>query len=303
MQSSFEALVALGRWLSTRGYRFTTVTPLTHGRVVARRAEATSLRDVFGWSLPFGPDVLPDEVRALLRAAGALTEAPGGLLRSEVRFSSVDDLLVVHSAWPTTASDAVFFGPDTYRYVRMLKSLNGHFRRAVDVGAGSGAGLLSIAGRCGELHLTDINPRALEFAAVNAALAGVNAHLSCGDVLDPVDGSFDLIASNPPFLVDDAARAYRHGGERGIALSVRIAEAALDRLAPGGVLALYTCTPVVDGCELLRDALAPRLARFPGTVAWEEVDVDVYGEELERAAYADVERLSIVGLVATRTSG
>lgn len=303
MRSSSEALVALGRWLTARDYRFTTVTPLTHGRVVARRTEATSLRDVFGWSLPFGPGVLPDEALTLLRAAGALSEAPGGRLRSAVRFSSVDDLLMVHSAWPTTAADAVFFGPDTYRYVRMLKGLKGPFRRAVDVGAGSGAGLLSIAGRCGEVHLTDINPRALELAEVNAALAGVTVQLSCGDLLDPLHGSFDLIASNPPFLVDDAARAYRHGGERGIALSVRIAEAALGRLAPGGVLALYTCTPVVDGRELLREALAPRLSRFEGAFTWDEVDVDVYGEELERPAYTDVERLSIVGLVATRSSG
>ena len=56
-----------------------------------------------------------------------------------------------------------------------------------------------------------------------------------------VAGSFDLIISNPPYLVDPLARVYRHGGgELGSALSVEIAVQGVDRLAPGGRLLLYT---------------------------------------------------------------
>ncbi len=303
-----KALVALGQWLRAQGYRFTTVTPLTHGRVVGRHTEARDLRDIFGWSLPFGAGMLPDEAQTLLARAGALVALPGGFFRSAVRFSSLGDLLFVHSAYPTGEADAVFFGPDTYRYARVLREVarTRTFRRAVDVGAGSGAGLLSVSARCGEVHLADINPRALRWARVNAELAGASdrVRLAHSDVLANVEGEFDLVAANPPFLVDDAERAYRHGGDRGIALSVRIATTALTRLAPGGVLALYTCTPVVEGRHLLQDALAPALASFvqtfAGTVTWDEVDVDVFGEELERPAYADVERLAIVSLVASR---
>lgn len=310
-----QALVSLGQWLKAEGYAFVTPTPLSHGRVFARFPEARTLRDVFGWSRPFRSHVLPPECLTLLEEAGALTRSPHDpeLMRSTVRFSSLAGLegerpgLVVHSAWPTSEADAVFFGPDTYRYTRFLRALyrelSRPFRRAVDVGAGSGAGLLSIATACDERWLTDINPRALSFARVNAALWNVDVQLVQGSLLDSAPGTFDLIACNPPFLVDDAERAYRHGGgARGIEFSVRMVNAAIPKLGPDGVLALYTCTPIVDGRDLLREALQPLLSDFRGEVRYEEVDPDVYGEELERPAYADVERLSIVCLTATRTT-
>ena len=302
MLRSEEALVALGQWLKTEGYRFVTPTPLTHGRVFSRQPEARTLRDVFGWSRPFREDLLPREARALLEEGGALQRVGNGF-RSTVRYSSLGEELVLHSAWPTGEADAVFFGPDTYRYVRFLRAVTADrtFARAVDVGAGSGAGLLSIAEACGEKWLSDINPRALSFARVNAALWGVEARLAQGSLLEPVEGAFDLITCNPPFLVDDAERAYRHGGSRGIELSVKLVKAALPRLAPGGLLALYTCTPIVEGRDLLREALEPAFAKAGVTVRYEELDPDVYGEELERPAYADVERLSIVCLTALRS--
>ncbi len=48
-------------------------------------------------------------------------EAHGELWRSRVRWSSLGDLLLVHSAWPTDSSDAVFFGPDSYRFAQLIE--------------------------------------------------------------------------------------------------------------------------------------------------------------------------------------
>ena len=42
--------------------------------------------------------------------------------KSRVRLATIDDLLFVHSAFPTDPPDAVFFGPDTYRFVRFVRS-------------------------------------------------------------------------------------------------------------------------------------------------------------------------------------
>src|SRR3954468_20717642 len=106
-----DPLASLGRALRERGYAFVTPTPETHRRVLARGAPARTLRDVFGWSKPFAPGVLPEDVLELLEAAGALLRE-GALLRSSVRFSSLGPLLLAHSAYPTTAADSVFFGPD-----------------------------------------------------------------------------------------------------------------------------------------------------------------------------------------------
>src|SRR5712691_11419314 len=122
MDAGQRALLELGQELGQLGYRFVTPTPETHRCVVARNgAEARDLRDAFGWSLPFREGVLPERMVALLAEGGALAR-DGDRLRSEVRFSSLGERLFVHSAFPTREPDAVFFGPDTYRYCALLEA-------------------------------------------------------------------------------------------------------------------------------------------------------------------------------------
>ena len=55
-----RALLDLLGLLKAEGYHFVTPTPATHARVLARpgKDRARDLRDVFGWSLPFEPDLL-----------------------------------------------------------------------------------------------------------------------------------------------------------------------------------------------------------------------------------------------------
>ena len=67
-----QSLVRLGRWLQGSDYRFVTVTPATHARVDVRSGarQARDLRDVFGWSRPFEPGLLPQEVTGWLQAGG-----------------------------------------------------------------------------------------------------------------------------------------------------------------------------------------------------------------------------------------
>lgn len=293
-------LLELGRALLHEGYRFITPTPLTHARVLARGGRARTLREVFGWNLPFDPAELGAPWNGWLEEAGQLLPQQDGLVRSGIRFSSLGDTLLLHSGFPTGAPDSVFFGPDTYRFVRLLRQLPGRFGRAVDIGAGSGAGLLSIHERCDRLHLVDLNPRALRYAAINAQLNGARAEVHESNVLHAVDGDFDLIVSNPPYLVDDAQRTYRHGGQHGIELPARIAHEALPRLAPGGTLVLYTGTPIMEGRDLFQEAVLDALATFDGSFRYEELDPDVFGEELERPAYARVERIAAVALTVRR---
>lgn len=150
--SEERALVELGNELRATGYRFTTTTPETHRRVNERSArlgagEARELRDVFGWSRPFAPSLLPARWLGLLEQAGALCAAGSGLLRAGVRFSSLDELLLVHSAFPTHEADAVFFGPDTYRFCALLERWAPRARRVIDLGCGSGAGGLALRQR------------------------------------------------------------------------------------------------------------------------------------------------------------
>ncbi|MBL9100641.1 MAG: class I SAM-dependent methyltransferase [Myxococcales bacterium] len=303
------ALVELGRLLRRSGHRFVPPTPATHRHVDARpgNAEARALADVLGWSRPFGPGVLPPEVEALLVAADALAPA-GRLRRATVRFASVDPppeqpgqdpAIYVHSAHPTAAADAVFFGPDTYRFIRVLRRAVAPARRLVEVCAGSGAPGLSLVGRAGQVVLTDINERALRFARINAAIADAPGVLVlASDLLAGVRDDIDAVVAHPPFMRDPARRLYRDGGgDHGYDLAVRIVREALVRLRPGGQLVLFTGSPVIAGRHPLHAALAPVLAGRACQAAWEEVDPDVYGEELASDLYADVDRIALVALV------
>jgi methylase of polypeptide subunit release factors len=313
MDRECQALEDLGRLLKTQGYQFTAITPLTHSRVQERSGfrAAGTLADVFGWSRPFAETAEFAPIVKLLSAAKEL-EFHDGLFRSCVRFSTLGAQIYVHSAYPTTQDDAVFFGPDTYRFARVLRQfmppLPPSFR-ILDIGCGSGAGAIwvcALAGRSiASAVFVDINEKALRYSRVNAALSGIPMHTSFveSDLLANVDGDFDLIICNPPYMVDPARRAYRHGGERGFDLSLRIVEQSLPRLTPGGRLILYTGTPVVEGVDQFSEALNARFGARAHSFLYEEVDPDVFGEELESDAYHGADRIAAVAMVADSNMG
>ena len=304
-----QALLQLGQRLRADGYRFTCVSPATHAHNNARQnaQRAHTLRDVFGWSRPFTEQLLSSDELEQLKMAQVLRE-DGALLRSAVRWSNLDDLLLVHSAYPTEAEDAVFFGPDSYRFAQVIRE---HLQRcttpvqhAVDIGCGTGVGALLIAraAQHAQVSAVDINPLALRYTAVNAALAGLNnLSVEASDILGGITGLFDLIVANPPYMLDDRQRQYRHGGGAlGAQLSLRILEQGCERLSPGGTLLLYTGVAVVEGRDPLLEAARLRLAGPRWSWVYRELDPDVFGEQLLAPGYEQVERIAAVALSVTR---
>ncbi|MFW7270073.1 methyltransferase [Gluconacetobacter sp. Hr-1-5] len=269
-------------------------------------AWAGNLVDIFGWSRPFRQDVLPLPLFERAMAGGMLV-ADNGAWRSRFRFSTLGRNGFFHSSFPTEAADAVFFGPDSYRFAAVLTAYLRDappLRRAVDIGCGSGLGAILIAQHdpAAETVMVDINAAALRLARVNAGLAGVDSiQARQSDLLSDVSGAFDLIVANPPYLPDRRLRLYRNGGGRlGEGLSLAIVRTAMERLAPGGTLLLYTGTAIVGGDNpFLRD-VASLLDR--GDFVWEAVerDPDVFGEELEEGPLSVAERIAVICLTMTR---
>lgn len=108
--------------------------------------------------------------------------------------------------------------------------------RVLEVGVGSGYVLERIPAR--ERFGTDLNPM-----AVSAAQERVpDATIVLGDLTEPLDGPFDLIVCNPPYLPADPsdrflsehARSALIGGTSGIELSIRLVREAREKLAPDG---------------------------------------------------------------------
>ncbi|MBV8972992.1 MAG: methyltransferase [Sphingomonadaceae bacterium] len=239
----------------------------------------------------------------MLEAAGVLVPAADGW-RSRVRVARLDGRLFLHSAYPTDAPDAVFLGPDSYRFARLIRAELADWRGGgtlVDIGTGAGVGAVVACGvaRPDRVIASDINPMALELAAVSAAHAGCAVTFVAGR--DLPDVGIDLAVANPPFLVDDGERAYRHGGAmRGCGVALDMATAALRRLNRGGRLVLYTGSPIVGGRDDFRAHLADAAGHAGATLRYDEIDPDIFGEELDRPAYAGVERIALVAAIATK---
>jgi methylase of polypeptide subunit release factors len=81
---------------------------------------------------------------------------------------------------------------------------------ALDIGTGCGVQALHLGTHARSVTVTDVSLRSLRLAAT-AALNGLRWELLAGDLLKPVAGRrFDLVVSNPPFVVGPRSR--RSGG-------------------------------------------------------------------------------------------
>jgi release factor glutamine methyltransferase len=76
--------------------------------------------------------------------------------------------------------------------------------RIVDVGTGSGCIALALAKELpqAEIHATDVSSIALEIALANAARLQLEEriHFHEADLLDGLNGEFDVVVSNPPYV-------------------------------------------------------------------------------------------------------
>ena len=306
---STSKLLRLLALLKERDYKFITPTPATHARVVARpeKYEARSVEDVLGWSLPFRGGVLPTNLETCLADAGMLAGGPTSR-RSLVRVSWLADNLYLHSAYPTDDENAVFFGPDSYRFAALVeqeivRDPPPSAARIVDIGTGAGVDAVTPALLCpsAEVVMTDVNSAALRLARINALAAGVEIQTAetCG--LEGVEGLFDIAIINPPYIIDEGGRAYRDGGTmNGGAVSIELAQTALERLRPGGRVILYTGSAIVRGQDALREALTSLSRKAGAAIVYKEADPDVFGEELSKPQYREIDRIALINCIMHR---
>lgn len=123
---------------------------------------------------------------------------------------------------------------------------------ALDIGTGSGVQALHASPYAGRVTVTDLNPRALVFAALTLALSGMPPAVArVGSLFEPVgEETFDLVLSNPPFVISPGARlTYRDGGMEGDALCRSLVGGAGQRLTVGGYAQFLANWEHVEGEE------------------------------------------------------
>ena len=191
----------------------------------------------------------------------ALTEAELAPLRELVRRRGLGEPLqhllgTVEFCGLTFLCDkrALIPRPETEELVDLLLStLNPKPSTILDVGTGSGVIALSLAAKLADtrVHAVDLSPEALALAGENAARLslGERVRFARSDLLAQVDGTFDLIVANLPYVAPaDRATLSREvlhdpeqalfGGARGDEIIRQLIATAPPHLAPGGMLAL-----------------------------------------------------------------
>jgi methylase of polypeptide subunit release factors len=153
--------------------------------------------------------------------------------------------------------------------------------RVLDVGCGGGFQAFLAARHSDQVVAVDRNPRAVNLARFNAQLNGLaNVEVLEGDFFEPVgDQQFDLIVSNPPYVVSpENSFIFRDSGLPGDALCRKIIREASQQLREGGYCQ-FMCTWAHLSGEDWRERLA---GWFTGTGcdAWvlrfETLDPAVY---------------------------
>jgi methylase of polypeptide subunit release factors len=163
--------------------------------------------------------------------------------------------------------------------------LPGAVDTALDLGTGCGIQALHLAREARHVVATDISRRALELAALNAALNDVTSiEFRHGSLFEPVAGErFDRIATNPPFVITPRRPGvpeyeYRDGGAVGDDLVAGIVRSVREHLVPGGVAQLLGNWEYRAGEDGLQRALG-----WAGAVdAW-----IIERETLDPARYAE----------------
>jgi len=173
-----------------------------------------------------------------LRALGLVETGTQGV-RACVRLSGFDGLVLAHDRYdgePSLGRDHVLnVNPTTVALANL--TVRRRVASALDVGTGCGVLALMAARHSEHVVGIDTNPRALNFAAFNAALNGF-AHIEwrLGSLFEPVAGSrFDLIVCNPPYVISPESRyVFRDSGRRGDAICEEIVRSIPHYLAEGG---------------------------------------------------------------------
>ena len=144
--------------------------------------------------------------------------------------------------------------------------------RALDLCCGSGAIALSLKRELAEVAVvaTDISQAALAVARANGASCELEIEWLSGDLFAAVEGDFDLVVSNPPYVKsgdldrlepevrDHEPRLALDGGADGLDCYRRIAHQASDHIRPGGYLVLE----VGDGQSAEVEKLLAEVGRF-----------------------------------------
>ncbi|MDP2999005.1 MAG: class I SAM-dependent methyltransferase [Bryobacterales bacterium] len=199
---------------------------------------------------------LPVEVSAAERALepvplkkwakANLLQVADGLVRGLVRLVPYGEILLTidpPELVETGAAPDIVTGMTGSSLTLLYFTIRRRFRSILDLGTGCGIQALLAAGHGQRVLATDRSARSINFARFNATLNGrANIDFGLGDAFAPARRrKFDLIVSNPPFMISPGMRyMYRDSGLEGDGFCRKLAREAPRYLREGGFFQM-TC--------------------------------------------------------------
>lgn len=276
------------------------------GAVLVRRLDEQTPLDVLVRLLLLGVEVGVDAVRAALRpmtpeaweALGLVKTTVGGV-RALYRVVPHDELLLL-ADWPGSPGRELqpdhVLGPNPTASLLANLTVRPRIDSALDLGSGCGIQALLASRHAGRVVATDLNPRAVEVTAFNAALNHVDVESVEGDLFEPVRGrTFDLLVSNPPFVISpDSSFLFRDSERGGEGISRRVISTVAQLLTERGVCQLLTNWAHVDGTDW-RERIEQAFAGC-GCNAWvlalDHAEPDVYASRWLQSSVHSPEALA-----------
>jgi release factor glutamine methyltransferase len=158
---------------------------------------------------------------------------------------------------------------DTYLLLECVAVQKGE--KALEMGCGTGIIAMHCARAGAEVTAADINPKAVRCAQANAEANGLELKVVHSDLFLDVEGLFDLIVFNPPYVPDeirgDIERSWA-GGEDGVRVLERFLRGAPGHLSRGGRILVLLSTTMEDAplqcvlSQFIRDRLATKKLFF-----------------------------------------
>lgn len=221
--------------------------------------------------------LLDDESIAALNLQGFLDATPRGIRSKVDLYPCLGKYFFTDTAfelepWP---EQVYWLGGDSYTLAYCTPRRP--FASALDLCSGSGVHAL-LAG-CPALGL-DINPRAVEFGRLNAALNGISqVEFAQGDCCS-AEGTYDLVTLNPPFVPtpEGVAELYRTGGGSGEGVTERVMRKLPTWLNTGGLFSMATEAP---------DGALQRMRQWLGT-GWGLAELRKFEFPIEEYIFSNI---------------
>jgi release factor glutamine methyltransferase len=124
---------------------------------------------------------------------------------------------------------------DSFLILDAISTIPIEGNKVLDVGTGSGILGLFCALRGASVTITDIDQVSLLHAQEAAKILGVHLEVTLSDLFSNVDGQFDLILFNPPYLTSTTLEDRTvDGGKKGAETAMRFLENLQKHLKPEG---------------------------------------------------------------------